>query len=304
MPARTHDPIKAKQKRQKRIAIGGAALLLILVAVEGPSMFKRVHHKSTTPQWLVDARQGVTTPTPATPAAPVAPAPAAPGVAAAPVPVAGGGASGSTVLISDQAPTAGLGRLPSFGTFSSKDPFAAQVSIAPGSPTPPDAVDGYGIPKNGKASTGSGSASVPSTQVPAGGSSSAPGLTSAVISVNGVLASVTVGQDFPTPSSTIPNPLFHLVSLTAQTAKISIVGGSYATGAPTVTLVVGKPLTLENTADGTRYTLRLYKQGTKVPSSGETSSSTTSTSGTNQQPQAPPGPVVTTPLIPTTSLTP
>ena len=52
-------------------------------------------------------------------------------------------------------------------------------------------------------------------------------------------------------------PLFHLVSVTAHTAKISIVGGSYSSGAPAVTLRENKPVTLMNTADGTRYVLRL-----------------------------------------------
>jgi hypothetical protein len=41
--------------------------------------------------------------------------------------------------------------------------------------------------------------------------------------------------------------------------KISIVGGSYESGAPTVTLEQGKTLTLVNTADGVRYVLKLLK---------------------------------------------
>jgi hypothetical protein len=52
-------------------------------------------------------------------------------------------------------------------------------------------------------------------------------------------------------------PIFRLVSVAAKSAKIGIVGGNYATGDPTVTLKVGKKLTLMNTADGKRYELLL-----------------------------------------------
>jgi hypothetical protein len=57
------------------------------------------------------------------------------------------------------------------------------------------------------------------------------------------------------------------VSLTQKSAKVAIAGGSYADGAPAMTLTVGTPVTLQNTADGTRYTLLLEPQGTQVPAS-------------------------------------
>ena len=77
--------------------------------------------------------------------------------------------------------------------------------------------------------------------------------------MNGTLYTVAVGKDFPEASATDPSiaPLFHLISLTAHTAKISIVGGSYSSGAPAVTLRENEVVTLMNTADGTRYVLRL-----------------------------------------------
>ena len=58
---------------------------------------------------------------------------------------------------------------------------------------------------------------------------------------------------------------FHLVSLTSHSAKISIVGGEYSNGSRTVTLKEGKPVTLMNAADGTRYKLILMPPGTEVP---------------------------------------
>jgi hypothetical protein len=45
--------------------------------------------------------------------------------------------------------------------------------------------------------------------------------------------------------------------LTSGVARIGIAGGSYENGAATVSLKKGQAITLMNTADGTRYTLRL-----------------------------------------------
>ena len=52
-------------------------------------------------------------------------------------------------------------------------------------------------------------------------------------------------------------PVFRLVGWTKTTAEIGIVGGSYATGAPTLKLKVGEPITLENQTNGKRYTIEL-----------------------------------------------
>jgi hypothetical protein len=106
--------------------------------------------------------------------------------------------------------------------------------------------------------------------------------------VNGTLYTVATKTDFPQPTSTDPAavPVFHLVSVTAHTARISIAGGSYATGAQTVTLRENKPVTLMNTADGTRYTLILKPLGTAVPtgaSTGKGTSGGTSTTPTQTQ---------------------
>jgi hypothetical protein len=69
--------------------------------------------------------------------------------------------------------------------------------------------------------------------------------------------------------------------VTAHTAKISIAGGSYATGARTVTLQENKPVTLMNTADGTRYTLTLKPLGTAVPTGTGTSGAAGTSGGTS-----------------------
>jgi hypothetical protein len=77
-----------------------------------------------------------------------------------------------------------------------------------------------------------------------------------VIAVNGTRETVDSGSDFPSD-----NPIFHLVSLTDGGVKIGIVGGSYASGAATIDLQVGKTVTLQNTADGTQYSIRLVSTG-------------------------------------------
>ena len=101
--------------------------------------------------------------------------------------------------------------------------------------------------------TGSGAVvSKPAAQPVSASTAPAAASTTAAISVNGAPESVKVGENFPAA-----NPYFKLVSLTKKGAKVSIAGGSLENGAPTVTLTKNKALTLMNTADGTRYVLRL-----------------------------------------------
>ena len=100
---------------------------------------------------------------------------------------------------------------------------------------------------------------------------------------------VTVGGDFPTTGATFQRAgsLFHLVSLTAKTAKIAIVGGSYADGTPAITLKLGTPLTLQNTADGTKYTLILEPPGTPLTPAGSTPVAPATTTTTTLSPVVP-----------------
>jgi hypothetical protein len=51
------------------------------------------------------------------------------------------------------------------------------------------------------------------------------------------------------------------VKLSGATALVGIAGGSYASGDQTAILRKGKTLVLQNTADGTRYELRLVSVG-------------------------------------------
>jgi hypothetical protein len=140
-----------------------------------------------------------------------------------------------------------------FGRFASKDPFKQQIDervAAPPAAAPDPGSSSEAEPAGGSAVPASGSGGQESPPSPA-----APA-DSAVIAVNGVEETVAVRGLFPKDS-----PVFKLVKLTRETAKIAIAGGSFASGSATVTLERGKTLTLVNTADGTRYELKLVSIG-------------------------------------------
>jgi len=245
------DPLKAKQKKQK-IILGVLGVVFVGVLVfEVPKLMKQLN---PAPPVRPSASSSTTAAPPAgtpTLAAPTLSGAQQPGTtttnATAPL------ASTPTTTVQD-------GQLASFSRFASKDPFAQQLSDTKTS-----------SPSSSGSSSSGGKAKPGNPSVPG----NVPGPGSAVISVNGTLYTVATKTDFPQPTSTNPTPaLFHLVSATAHTATISIVGGSYSTGAQTVTLKENKPVTLMNTADGTRYTLILKPLGTAVPTGSAASGST------------------------------
>jgi hypothetical protein len=247
MASKKHvDPLKAKQKRQKVIAAVLGVLFLGVLAFQVPRVMKMM---KTPPN--PHANDSVTTTT-----ATGTPSLAAPTLRGAEQPTTDP-TTGAPVAVS-ATPTVQDGQLASFSRFASKDPFNQQLSDDKSSSPSSSSSGGAG-----SGSAGSGGTSGP-PQSPSG-SKPQPG--SAVISVNGTLYTIATASDFPQA-----NPLFHLVSVTAHSAKISIAGGSYSSGAPTVTLKENKPVTLVNTADGTRYTLILKPLGTGV-AGGSTSSS-------------------------------
>jgi hypothetical protein len=240
MAKKPGDVLKAKQKRQKTIAAVLGVVFLAVAAFQGPKLWKQLHPPASQANVSYnDKPAGSATATTGTPSL------AAPTL---------GGSEPSPATSPDSALAS------SFSLFASKDPFAQQLSDHGDTSSP--------TPSSGASTAGSGASPRSSSggEASSGGSASAPRPGTAVISVNGTLYSVAVGNDFPDASATDPSiqPLFHLISATAHTAKISIAGGSYANGAPAVTLQENKPVTLMNTADGTRYKLILKPVGTAV----------------------------------------
>jgi hypothetical protein len=242
--AKKIDP-KAKAKRQKIYAGVGGVILLAVLAFQVPRTMKMLH----------PADESSTSSAPATTTASAAPTPIS-------APSLSGGNASATAAVTpggdgisdpDAVPLPQSGQLLAFGLFRTKDPFVQQLDLK-GSTGSTGVLPGSAGPTGptGPAKGGSSVTSAPTARrvsTPAGPTTP---VTSAVISVNGAPETVQVGGTFPTS-----DPYFKLVSLTKKGAKISIAGGSLENGAPTVTLTKSKALTLMNTADGTRYVLRL-----------------------------------------------
>ena len=136
-----------------------------------------------------------------------------------------------------------------FDRFESKDPFVPQMTDDPaGQASAPTAPAG-GRRKNRRAEAAEQrwrwrDLAAPPAQQQVSNTAS--------IAVNGTEHEVSPGGSFPED-----DPIFRLTSLKKGTARVGIVGGGYANGAPTITLKKGgKPVTLMNTADGTTYVLR------------------------------------------------
>jgi hypothetical protein len=241
--AKKIDP-KAKAKRQKIYAGVGGVILLAVLAFQVPRTLKMLH----------PAAEASSTPAPATTTSATPTPISAPSLSGGNATVAAA-SGGDGISDPDTVPAPESGQLLAFGLFRSKDPFVQQLNL--NGPTGSSGVVPVSTGASGPATGDSGGAPVskpkPAPQPvskPATTPTAAP--TTAVISVNGAPESVQVDGTFPAA-----DPFFKLVSLTKKGAKISIAGGSLETGAPTVTLVKNKALTLMNTADGTRYVLRL-----------------------------------------------
>ena len=138
-------------------------------------------------------------------------------------------------------------QLASFTLFEAKDPFVQQVDDQAGLP------DAGAAPAPGP---GPEAAAQPTaTAAPASPAAKAPAITDATIMFNGKPQQLTVKQKFPKGS-----PLFVLVALKKKQAKIGVAGGSFDNG-QTVTLALGKTVTLVDTATGVRYELKLVYTG-------------------------------------------
>jgi len=266
------DP-KARAKRQKKIAAVGGVVLVALLAYQVPKTLKMLNPK---PIQHATPAAPAPAPVPATPTPGVStPAATAPGTAQ-PAAATSPASADAIVVNADVSPTPLDGQLTSFTRFTSKDPFQQQgaTSSSGSSKSSGSSRSSSKTPKKPPVNAGGGSA------VPPSGSNStptapAPAPQSAILSVNGVEEPVSVNADFPAAA-----PLFHLVALTATTAKIAIAGGSLASGAPTVTLHLGKPITLMNTADGTRYKLLLVSTAAGAGVTTPAASTTTTPAAT------------------------
>jgi hypothetical protein len=235
--AKKIDPA-AKAKRQKIIAAVLGAVLLAVLAFQLPRTLKMLHQSSAS----------------ASPAAPASTATGTTGATGALAATAGSTSTAGGDGLSDPGvlPAPQSGQLLGFSRFRSKDPFTQQIDLEHAGDTGGSSTGATTTQASSKQSKPSGTktSTPPTTGVTAAKPSSAE------ISVNGNAESVAVGAQFPAS-----NPTFVLVSLTKTSAKVGIAGGSIEGGKQTVTLKKGVSLTLMNTADGTRYVLRLVSVG-------------------------------------------
>jgi hypothetical protein len=263
--AKRIDPLKAKQAQQKKIAIGLGVVLVAVGAFQGPKTLK-----------MLKGPQPVTSAAPSTPAGtPPATPPTATTPGATPpsggLPAPAAVQQNAVLADSDLPPAASTSQLLSFEQFQTKDPFAQQVDVAETSddaaPSGTEAAPAAGDSSTGP-EVGAGTGSSPQDQdanappasfsTPGSGddpAAEAPEPAAATkISINGVVATVATKATFPAEE-----PVFQLVSLArdGKSVQIGVAGGSYATGEPTIKLLLGKTLTLQNTADGSRYELKL-----------------------------------------------
>jgi hypothetical protein len=276
--AKKTDLAAAKARKQKLFLIVGGVLLLGVAAIQGPKLMK---HGSSP---AVAATATAAAPSAGDAAASAATAATVP-VPTTPTFVAAAYVAGVALPGSSPGPVT-TSQLASFTLFDAKDPFLQQVG------------DGTGLSQDTAAAT-------PDSGAPAAGpSATGAGTTPAVkplpiafatIMLDGKpqqphLGGKKVDKEFPTAA-----PLFVLVSLKKDQAKIGVAGGSFDNG-QTVTLKLRKTVTLADTATGVLYELKLVYTGTEA----QVLEGFSTTPGQPAAPPAAPAPGATT-AVPTTA---
>jgi len=232
--ARRLTAAQAKAAKQKKLVILLGLIFVVVAAVQGPRVLKQLHPKPA----------GMAAPTPGS----VPSTPGAAATSAAPAPAASG-------------------QLHTFSHLKLKDPFKALVRIAvpPASSSAPPA----DTAKQGAAAAKPKPEATPKAPKPvsepaASGtvsfSAAAPPPNAAIVTTNGKKQLVYVGDGFPTA-----DPVFRLVALANKAVRVGVLGGSFTDGIPTIKLARGKPITLANEADGSRYVIKLVRLTTAAP---------------------------------------
>jgi hypothetical protein len=228
---------EAKDRRAKKLAIGGGVLLAILLAWEVPHFLggKKSSAPAPATTTTVGTTYSGTTPVTTTP------------TTATGVPTAAATPATSTKLPnSDLLPRHSKQQLTGFSTFASKDPFAQQVTADTG--------------LTGSAGSSSTTPPQSTTTTATTAQRNKPVLTARTLAqsgavrilVNGRPESIRVGASFPSS-----NPVFRLVSVSRAGVRIGIANGSYSSGAQTVSLALNRTVTLVDSTNGVRYKLQL-----------------------------------------------
>ena len=239
----TKPDLKAKQKarNQKIILAVGGVLLVGVLAMQLPKVLKHSSSSSAPPPATITNADGtITTPPPvSTPGSPTAPINVSASKRSALV--------AGVTLSPATTPDAAQGQLWSFSRFKTKDPFVPQVKEGSSSAGPTTSSPS-GAPGTAGGTTGS-----------PGGTGNSPAAASpptfATLIVNGRIQKLTLKDAFPKA-----DPIFVLVNLKGDTARIGVAGGAFTAG-NTVVIQIGKKVTLMNTTTGQRYVVKLVYVG-------------------------------------------
>jgi hypothetical protein len=261
-----------KDRRNKKIAVALAVVFVAVCVVQVPKLMKQLSPPKPSPP-----AQSASSSTPA-----------ASGTSTPATPVTSNGSL----------PTASPARLDAFGLLPLKDPFHSPIQTAPASSTaaPPTPAKQAKKPtlsprcaivlnsstealvctkkplKKSAKKAANGQTASGTVQFKATG----PPPNAAVVKTNGTRQVVFVGDGFPTA-----DPLFKLVALGNKTIRIGVFGGSFTTGEPTIRLAKGKPVTLDNQADGSHYVIQLVKLTTATePAPTQTTPASTTPAST------------------------
>jgi hypothetical protein len=251
--AKTIDTSAQKQRQKKIILAVLGVVLLALAVLQGPKLMGQDDSPAPAAAPASDTSADGTTSASGTTLTPGAVTTGAPTTTAA-------GSTTTTTPVPAGVPRAvlvgvtvgagaqlkpGEGQLRSFTLFTAKDPFVQSLPKETSVTTAAAPAAGAGSGTGG----GGGGASA--------GAAAVEPLAFATLSVNGLDEALEVKQVFPEKA-----PLFKLVSLKKKTAKIAVAGGAFTDG-QTITITLGKPLTLVNTATGARYVVELLYVGTQ-----------------------------------------
>jgi hypothetical protein len=302
-----------KAKKQKKLLAVLSLVFLALVGYQLPKILGGDSQPSSASGGTPPAATGVT---------PVAPTPAVP-APALPTSLP----DTDRVVVQPQS-----GQLLSFGLFKSKDPFVQQLGasettpssvptateptltgseptqphnpprltttqpVVPSSPVPSQVtLPSETTPTPTTPTTTPSQSPPPQTTTTPTAPTTAPGTVS--ISTNGLCEEVALKATFPKARN-----LFRVtwIAKNGKSAKVAIAGGEYDSGTAAATIKRGENLTLVNTADGTRYVLKLLAscdvETTAAPRT-ETEPTTTTRTTTTTTPTTTSAPTTTEPIV-------
>ena len=241
--ARRLTAAQAKAAKQKKLVILLAVIFVVVAAVQGPKFWKQLHPK---------------------PAGEAAPTPGSVPAASATAPATGA------------ATTAASGQLHTFRHLKLKDPFKALVSVPKADTSSSAAAADSATQQPAPAKTAEPKQPKPAGTPAASGtvsfSAAKPPPNAAIVTTNGRKQLVYIGDGFPTA-----DPVFRLVALANKAVRVGVLGGSFTNGIPTIKLARGKPVTLANEADGSRYVIKLVRLTTAAQKPEPTTTTPTAT---------------------------